>query len=506
MKKIVSLSTAAVLSAAMACAPMSIVQAQTITDPFEINIADTTIKAGETTVKIPVSFTEDMAFTGATLKFNVEGVKTRFTPEIESIESALPEGAGVTCEKSTKSDAQTMSVVLTSTSGRNYTLKKGDNLLYINVKLPADSSIATKWKLSLKNFDVATENADAYEFSSSQLEASYGYIFAASKNFENMTAKIGEVDAQSKTVEVPMYINGDLYSLNCVLKATNGAVITGITATDPANKEGYMGLGINTAGTSNPEKFMWTTQNKDTDYQFKGTEAMAMITVQLPASAKAGDEFGLSFRYFDGCSVVNDEVYPEEITLGKISYTGVSADKKFTDVAVVNGFVVSDSKQLDLSKVAMTAVVEDADGTKTDISFNADEYFELVKETVEDKFDCTAELKNKLTGETIEVNYLRGLKGDISLDGKVDARDSAYIQSEFAESQFGGTTLKGIYSANDDLKNICDKYTVDKIVEFGKSLGDVDASTKLNAKDAAYILTYFAESMFGGVSWDDILK
>lgn len=525
MKRIISVTTAAVMTAAIACVPMSMVSAATITDAFTVSIPDMSFTAGETSVKIPVSFTGDVSFVTASLQFSAEAIFSKFKPEIVSIESALPDTSGVSFQQSNSGK----NTALFNTAGdKDFTLKKGETLLYLNIKVPAETVSGTKMKISIQNMDIANAATDEYEFSDNLIKESYGYLFAAAKKTEGMTAKIGEVESEKTIVEVPIYINGGLNIINSLLKVDNGAKITAITATDPDNKEGFMGAGINTAGTSDPEKIVWVKKGGDGDYAFSGDAAMANITVELPGDLKSGDEFNISFRYFDCESVVTPGVYPAEITSGKITYTG-------EDVSVVSKEIVEGSYEItepstryyysyadkfDLSGLDVTARVKTtySNGTEVFSTVNLTNFISLADDAAtpkttykSDKFLYNLDLELNdadLKAEGVKVgsvNALIGMKGDINLDHTLTTIDATVMLKENAANQFGSKMLPEVFERDSVLEaGLTEAITADDLYNFACFLADTNSSGELETLDAVYAMRYNAAKQFANPStWDE---
>lgn len=505
MKKYMSIAASVALTASM-MAPAAIVSYadETFTADFTMVMEDQQLKPGHSEVSIPVSFDKDVSFAGCVFDFDAA-----FFPNSKyDIEFADFEG---------KSDALTFEtnaekgiLTINSNDGKDFTLKAGEVLFNINVKImtkattsapaaPAtDVPAGATFKVALKSFDVATADHNSYELSAADLESAYAVVQSVpAESSATHTVKIGSVETGSKTVEVPVYVEGDIFTMRAGFKANGGAKVIGIKS----DVEGV------TCGQNGSFAF---TPSDLSAKKFTADKPVATLTVQLP---KEG-EFTVSTKYFD-IADGEDSVYPGSITAGTVKYVAAGLSGTLSDVKSAVPYIVSMDKKLDLADVKLAATITAADGTKSDITFedggdyDIKDYFEVVSETGA----IDRELILKYVGPAlsspvadVKVNYLRTLKGDIDFNGKVNTVDATLTIKEFLENDFGGTLLTDLYGKDEAYKDIVAKYGVDTVAEFGRKTGDVDEDGAIKVSDATLIIKYFLENDFDVVGWDQILK
>ena len=489
MKKFIAVSSAAALTASMICAPMAIVSAidDVLTDTFAVVMEDQAVVTGTTTVKIPVSFNKDVSFATADMRFSTAMFpKGGYDLAITSIESALPADSGISVDRSKDGKGIVFS------SAKNYTLKKGAPLLYINTEIQLNGVAATEipsgatFKVSLDDCDIADENRVSYEFSPLAIQNMNSVVqVTPEKKTENFTVKFDSISTASKTVQVPMYVGGEFSTFRSSFKVDGGAKIVSIDS----NIED--GMEINSPAILYINKAA-------VDEKFSADKKFVTVTVELPDGAKYGDTFKLSPKYVDSYSAAKDDnMYPSQITPAVISYgSAIVGDFTITDVKPVDKFIVSDSKELDLSKVKLIATLKDKNGATKDITVTAGDYFKVIKE--EGVIDRTAELE--YTGpvgdskiDNVKIDYLRAMKGDITLDGQIDVVDSTIMLRESAKNIIGQSILKGIYESSKDLETAIEKYGIDTIVELGKSAGDTDGTKEIDVIDSTLVLRLAAK-------------
>ncbi len=516
MKKFVSVAASAALTASMICAPMAIVSAATDvkTAPFVLVMEDQQLKPGKSSVKIPVSFNEDVSFTVMNFKF-----KSSFFPESKYVtkfagfESALPDTVAL------EGNTDNGTVVINTSDAKNYTIKKGTPVFYITVDVmtkPTTSNPTSKpatdvpagatFKVNLETFDVADENLVTYELPDDLVKSINAVVQSVpEESSASHKVTISAKEATSKTVEVPVYVEGSMFSMRAGLKVDNGAKIVNVTST-------VEGVSCNTTGS-----FAYACEDiSGNPYTFTKDTPAVTVTIELPATAKEGDEFTVSSKYFDIADENEKSVYPSTVTPGKITYKPATVSGSISDVKSAVSYIVSSTNKLDLSDVKLNAVLTAADGTKTDIVFAAggdydiNDYFEVVKE--EGSIDRTLELKYvgpELSApvENVKVSYLRTIKGDIDFNGKVTSSDASVAIDEFLERDFGGSMLETFYKTDTKTYGeIVTKYGSAVVAEFGAKVADVNEDNSINMNDSTYILEYFLENDFDVVEWEDLLK
>lgn len=509
MKKFMSATTAAALVLSAVSVPVSIVSAatETVTDSFGVVIQDMSIKLGETSVKIPVYFDSDVSFTVINLKLSTEVFpESAYVSKITSVESALPENSGVTVSKSTTSDSK----IMFNTDGVDYTLKKGEVFAYVNVELESinprfplekmDSGLT--FQVTIDELDIADANHTTYAFSSEALSRAKSVTQVVSDGASDKhTLKIDvPATTTSKKIDIPVILNGEFGAFRTEFTANNGAKVVDV-------KSSLDGLTIES------KELSMVYYDMQGSHTFKD-EQIAVITVQLPDYATSGDEFTISTKYFDGTDSSSVNVYPtiNSDTTVKYEKADVSG-ATISDIKIADKYVVSNGTDLDLSSITLTAVMTDASGNKTNVEFKAggeydiNEHFEIVKEDGE--LEKTLELKYvgemSAPAENAKVEYLRGLRGDVTLDNIVDARDIALICKHINGEMFGDTPIEDYIKANDKLKDVVAKYGIQTVDAFAKELGNADnMKNSFDARDMAAISKYINASLFDEVTWEEI--
>lgn len=509
MKKFVSLTASVALTASMLCAPTAIVSYadQTLTADFTMVMEDQQLKPGLNEVSIPVSFDKDISFAGCVFDFD----SVFFPNAAYVIEFADFEG---------KSDALTFDsnkekgrLTINSNDGKDFTLKAGEVLFNINIKVmtkataskpsaPATNVPAgATFKVALTEFDVATADHTSYELSESDFAAAYAVVQSVpEQSSADHKVKIGSVESGSKTVEVPVYVEGDVFTMRAGFKVNGSAKIVNV-------KSDVDGVTCSKNGS-----FVFTPSNSSVT-TFTAEKPVATLTVQLPADAKAGD-FVVSSKYFDIADADAESVYPGSVTTGTIKYEAATLAGSLTDIKLNVPYIISDTSKIDLSDVKLTGNLTGADGKATAVNFEAggdydiNDYFKIVKQ--DDKLDCTFELEYigpdlGTPVANVTLNCLNARKGDITLDRSVDTRDVTYTLLEFSAQVFGDEYVKTKLVGDKNFADLVDKYGIDLLTEVALKAGDVDENGTLDSRDASYQKKYYAESVFGDISWDTIL-
>lgn len=422
MKKFMSAATVAALTLSALCVPVSMVSAadEKVQDSFGAYLQDVTLKKGETTVKIPMCFDKDVNFTIINAKFSTAMLPTgAFTSEIESVESAISDAAVASQPGSAGN-----SIVFNTANGKDYTIKAGTPVAYVNVVIkdrkgePAvNIGAGATFKVNVDELDIVDENRVSYEFSSEALSRAKGVIQIVDGTTEGMEVKFESVTAESRTVEVPVYLTGKMCAFRTELKADNGAVVTAINS----DLEGL------TPGSSASMVFA----DMNDDQTFENTK-IATATVKLPANASKGDKFTVTVKYFDAATMADDILYPSAITTGIITCGEIA------------GGIADD---------------------------------------------------------------LNGLRGDINLDGAVNALDMSFIANYANGLVFGENTLVDYFKESTlaSHKEYVEKYGVDAVAEYAVSLGDADKDGEVKASDMSAVANYANASMFGDpVKWEDL--
>jgi hypothetical protein len=148
------------------------------------------------------------------------------------------------------------------------------------------------------------------------------------------------------------------------------------------------------------------------------------------------------------------------------------------------------------------------------------------KTTIDDfKYEVSVMYENmplvNTSGEALTVPVYIGVKGDINLDNKVNAVDASTALSYYASYQTNGNTKESVICQN-DTNGLAVTSPTDMLDHFAAFLGDVDTNEydpnnwktmkgdrTVNAVDASYILSYYAEQQTTDKSandiWNDVL-
>lgn len=238
MKKLVSFALSAAMTLSSFAVSSSVFAADEVkTDAFNVVLEDTTITSGLITVKVPVSFDKDVKFTNASIKFGVNNypnIVQKNKAAVKKIESALPAESGVTVTNDTENSSL---VKLESADGKNYTVKKGQPVLYVTVELRDENGAqnfktpaGTVFRLLIDDITVEDANKNTYTLSAGAKKESSSFICVTPDEAnDNLSFKFGsEITTDSKSVKVPIIFDGEFGVLRTVIGATEGAKITGI--------------------------------------------------------------------------------------------------------------------------------------------------------------------------------------------------------------------------------------------------------------------------------------
>jgi len=101
---------------------------------------------------------------------------------------------------------------------------------------------------------------------------------------------------------------------------------------------------------------------------------------------------------------------------------------------------------------------------------------------------------------------VKGVKGDINLDGVVDSRDATYTITSYLESRGGNPDyMKNEFAGDKSYADMVDAFTAEKLAEEALKLGDVNEDGLNNTADASFQIQYYLESRAGGTTWDSVL-
>lgn len=413
MKKLVSFALSAAMTLSSFAVSSSVFAADEVkTDAFNVVLEDTTITSGLITVKVPVSFDEDVKFTNASIKFGVNNypnIAQKNKAAVKKIESALPAESGVTVTN----DAENSSLVkLESADGKNYTIKKGQPVLYVTVELRDvngdpnfNTPAGTVFRLLVDDITVEDANKNTYTLSTEAKKESSSFISVTPDEVNNnLSFKFGSViTTDSKSVKVPIIFDGEFGVLRTVIGATEGAKITGI------------------------EK-------------------------------------------------VNEDL---EITGNAIVYTSMKLSTKFDN------------------EVVAYATMELAD----DVSVASPVYRFI---------DVTDNAKNTYPGVVDNGMVLNAIKGDLFFEGTLTPVVATCILQESLESSFGESIIPQLYEkeaeTNPEFKALVDEFGMEKLVDTGKKVIDVDDDGTITGLDSTFLLRYIMEKGFDpDYQWEQLL-
>ncbi len=310
-KKIISWVVAAAMTMSSLAPASSVLAVDTkIEDAFNVVMQDTTVVTGLSTVKVPISFSEDVSFTVANLKFGVQNVPNAGNNHavIKNIESVLPANSGVTVEIGEKYSG---TVNFTSSSGKDYRIKKGEPFAYITLEFQ-DGDGAQKFdmpaghvvKVFIDELDIANDKQESFVLSDSAKERSSAYVnVRAEESTDGFGIKVGsEIVYDQKSVKVPVILNGKICSAKTRIDAGEGAVIKNIEK-------------VNEDVTIKGNNILYSVYAYGDDVPELKDEIIAYATVEFTDDIPASS---ISFRYIDVIDSKAVSVYPAEIDNGML--------------------------------------------------------------------------------------------------------------------------------------------------------------------------------------------
>lgn len=194
---------------------------------------------------------------------------------------------------------------------------------------------------------------------------------------------------------------------------------------------------------------------------------------------------------------VVDSVEFENIDMKKTYFYNDEKAQKIN----VSDFVTSASAKITKNGQAQIVDITDQITTNKDY-YTSDIYkngFNLTSIEMPLYYNCNP-LKDK-SGNNIIGTAIIGKKGDVNLDGSVDAKDATKILVYYAKDILNpGSASIADDSSNEDIVYFLSDID-DESRDHGKTGGKVDS------KDATYILTYYAKRLLNSnTAWNDVLK
>ena len=228
MKKVISVATTAAMTLSMLSVPAIVFAAEeTAAAPVSLVIADQTIEKGLSSFTVPVSLSQNTSVSDAEIKFStVMYPGGRYVAKITAVESAV-EGVTVTEKDGTVTVSGSADV------------KKNQTVFNITVKIYDKNGNEATTIPENSNFKLSVDSAKIGDvvLSDEAKEEASAYLFVKpAETTKDFSFVMGSVNTTSKTVKVPVTVNGSLGALSTRFRASNGAVVSSVEVVD--------GLGI----------------------------------------------------------------------------------------------------------------------------------------------------------------------------------------------------------------------------------------------------------------------
>lgn len=356
-KRIISASTAAVLSAAMVNAPAIVSYAATeSTDTFFVNCGVSILETGNNgTALVPVSFDKDVTFSSATFEFS-SGFNSALTFYYSEIVSAENVASGFT--------ASCKDGIVTITAEKDITVKKGTNIFDLKLNI-YDSNKSSKnllktintnafTYLRLTSFTAKNKSGDTFKLSSQALSNAYGGVQLIKQKVDSGSLTVGKVEASSKTVEVPVKLTAEAGTFIVEFKVTKNAKIKTINPDTSLGDFMISDYGCRTVFSSKEK-----SQDSDlgvNNVKFNDTQ-FCTVSVELPSDVKAGDTFEVIPVIVDMADGVKGlgSFYLPSVNSGSITYVG--SDKSMKGDVNLDGKVNAEDGTLILKYFNYTSLV-----------------------------------------------------------------------------------------------------------------------------------------------------
>lgn len=301
MKKVISVATTAAMTLSMLSVPAIVFAAEeTAAAPVSLVIADQTIEKGLSSFTVPVSLSQNTSVSDAEIKFStVMYPGGRYVAKITAVESAV-EGVTVTEKDGTVTVSGSADV------------KKNQTVFNITVKIYDKNGNEATTIPENSNFKLSVDSAKIGDvvLSDEAKEEASAYLFVKpAETTKDFSFVMGSVNTTSKTVKVPVTVNGSLGALSTRFRASNGAVVSSVEVVD--------GLGIDLS--EDGKGFVYAPLSAESDRVFDN-EVVAYINVTLPEDAVSGQSFKITTKFIDAYTFDDKNLYPETLEDSDIIY------------------------------------------------------------------------------------------------------------------------------------------------------------------------------------------
>ena len=389
MKKVISVATTAAMTLSMLSVPAIVFAAEeTAAAPISFVIKDQTIEKGLSSFTVPVSFSQNTSVSDAEIKFSTMMYPGgRYVAKITAVESAV-EGVTVTEKDGTVTVSGSADV------------KKNQTVFNMTVKIYDKNGNEATTIPENSNFKLSVDSAKIGDvvLSDEAREEASAYLFVkpaeATKDFSFI---MESVNTTSKTVKVPVTVNGSLGALSTRFRASNGAVVSSVEVVD--------GLGIDLS--EDGKGFVYAPLSAEADRVF-ANEVVAYINVTLPEDAVSGQSFKITTKFIDAYTFDDKNLYPETLEDSDIIFV------KLGDADISN-----EVDQFDATQILKEVLTRDIDSSSTTLK----SVYEKVSETneeVKNTVDTCGMDKLVMAGYTVAMNV-------DSEDVKVNGFDATYL-------------------------------------------------------------------------------
>lgn len=389
MKKVISVATTAAMTLSMLSVPAIVFAAEeTAAAPVSLVIADQTIEKGLSSFTVPVSLSQNTSVSDAEIKFStVMYPGGRYVAKITAVESAV-EGVKVTEKNGTVTVSGSADV------------KKNQTVFNITVKIYDKNGNEATTIPENSNFKLSVDSAKIGDvvLSDEAKEEASAYLFVKpAETAKDFSFVMGSVNTTSKTVKVPVTVNGSLGALSTRFRASNGAVVSSVEVVD--------GLGIDLS--EDGKGFVYAPLSAESDRVFDN-EVVAYINVTLPEDAVSGQSFKITTKFIDAYTFDDKNLYPETLEDSDVIFV------KLGDADISN-----EVDQFDATQILKEVLARDIDSSSTTLK----SVYEKVSETNE-------EVKNTVDTCGMDKLVMAGYTAAMNVDAedvKVNGFDATYL-------------------------------------------------------------------------------
>lgn len=389
MKKVISVATTAAMTLSMLSVPAIVFAAEeTAAAPISFVIKDQTIEKGLSSFTVPVSFSQNTSVSDAEIKFSTMMYPGgRYVAKITAVESAV-EGVTVTEKDGTVTVSGSADV------------KKNQTVFNITVKIYDKNGNEATTIPENSNFKLSVDSAKIGDvvLSDEAKEEASAYLFVKpAETAKDFSFVMGSVNTTSKTVKVPVTVNGSLGALSTRFRASNGAVVSSVEVVD--------GLGIDLS--EDGKGFVYAPLSAESDRVFDN-EVVAYINVTLPEDAVSGQSFKITTKFIDAYTFDDKNLYPETLEDSDVIFV------KLGDADISN-----EVDQFDATQILKEVLARDIDSSSTTLK----SVYEKVSETNE-------EVKNTVDTCGMDKLVMAGYTAAMNVDAedvKVNGFDATYL-------------------------------------------------------------------------------